>query len=278
MAHTWPRDAKCVVNITVDFDGPCIEIRDKVGLYGKHSHGRYSAKRGVPRLLDIVKKHDIRVTFYVPGYDAEQHPEVVKAIADAGHEIAAHSYLHERWDLGAEEPSLLRKTHKILTDIVGKPPIGWRCAGGLGKSNQTIKLLRELGYIYDSSEKCTDWPFFPSIDGEEVRDFINLPDNVSSLDDYPFYWLNRTPPSEVLQQWKDEFHSIYAEGGYYDLILHARNGFGSGTPTRAKVLDDLISFMKSYPNVLFQTQEETARWCLSNPTAWPARRNPRAQK
>lgn len=274
MATIWPEGARCLVNITVDFDGLSNETGQKLLPIGKHSHGRYSAKRGVPRFLEIFERQGIKATFFVPGYDAECFPDSVLSIAAAGHEIGAHGYLHESFDLGAEEPFYLRKSHQILTDLLGKPPVGWRNPGG-GKSDLTVKVLRELGYIYDSSEKASDWPYFPVIGGETIRDFVNLPDNVSSLDDAPFYRVSFTPPSEVLAQWKEEFHLAYCEGGYFDLIVHPRAGFGSGNPARAAVLEDLIRFIKSYPGVLFQRQDETARWCLRNPDAWPVRRNPR---
>lgn len=274
MSTVWPEGARCLVNITVDFDGLSNEAGKKLLTLGRHSHGRYSAKRGVPRFLEIFRRHGIKTTFFVPGYDAECFPEAVLSIAAEGHEIGAHGYLHESFDLGEEEPHFLRKTHSILADLLGRPPVGWRNPGG-GKSDLTVKVLRELGYIYDSSEKASDWPYYPVIDGEMLRDFVNLPDNVSSLDDAPFYRDSFTPPSEVLDQWKQEFHEAYSEGAYFDLIVHPRMGFGSGGPARAAVLDALIGHIRTYPGVLFQTQEETARWCLRDPDAWPVRRNPR---
>ena len=274
MTSPWPENARCLVNITIDFDGLSNETGKKILPLGKFSHGRYSAKRGVPRFLEIFDQHDVKATFYVPGYDAECFPDAIRAIDAAGHEVGAHGYLHESFDLGLEEPYYLRRTHEILTKILGKPPIGWRNPGG-GKSDLTVKVLRELGYIYDSSEKKSDWPYFPTVEGEVLRDFVNLPDNVSSMDDAPFYRESWTPPSEVLDQWKLEFDCTYAEGAYYDLILHPRTGFGSGGPARAAVLDTLIGYIKGHEGVLFQTQAETARWCLQNPDAWPLRRNPR---
>jgi peptidoglycan/xylan/chitin deacetylase (PgdA/CDA1 family) len=267
MNKLWEEGVKCAVCITVDFDGPSNETGLKRLTYGKFSHGRYSAKRGIPRHLEMYRRQDIKVTFFVPGYDAEQHPDSVRAIHDAGHEVAAHGYLHESFDLGAEEPHYLRKSHDILTNLTGRAPVGWRNPGG-GKSENTLKVLRELGYRYDSSEKDADLPFYPTIDGQQVDGFINLPDNTSSLDDFPFYRVSYTPPSEVLTHWKQEFDSAYAEGGFYDLIVHPRTGFGSGSPTRAKVVEELIEYIKGFSGVKFYRMDELANWCLDNPALW----------
>jgi len=161
----------------------------------------------------------------------------------------------------------LRKTHRILTEVLGRPPVGWRTPGG-GKSLLTLRTLKELNYIYDSSEKDNDLPFFPEVDGEVLMDFINLPDNTSSLDDFPFYRVSYTPPSEVLAHWKQEFDATYKEGGLFDLIVHPRTGFGSGSPTRAGVVDQLIDYIKTFPGIVFFRMDELARWCIANPHLW----------
>jgi peptidoglycan/xylan/chitin deacetylase (PgdA/CDA1 family) len=267
MTQLWPEGVKCAVCITVDFDGPSKETGLKQVPYGKNAHGRYSAKRGIPRHLEIFARQQVPATFFVPGFDAEQHPDTVRAILAAGHEVASHGYLHESFDLGAEEPYYLRKTHDILTELIGRPPVGWRTPGG-GKSDQTLRVLKELGYRYDSSEKDADLPFFPRIEGREVEGFINLPDNTSSLDDFPFYRVSYTPPSEVLTHWKQEFDAIYSESGFFDLIVHPRQGFGSGSPSRAKVFDDLITYIKGFPGAKFYRMDELADWCLEHPNLW----------
>ena len=267
MDHRWPDDAQCVVCITIDYDGPSNDLSKDLIPLGRHSHGRYPAKCGVPRYLSMLERQSIPATFFVPGYDAELYPESVKSIVRAGHEIGAHGYMHESFDVGNKEPELLEKSHRILTELTGTPPVGWRNPGG-GKSALTLRTLRSLGYIYDSSEKDDDFPFFPKLDGKPIEDFINLPDNTSSLDDFPFYRVSYTPPSEVLAHWKQEFHATYSERGFFDLIVHPRTGFGSGSPTRVKVVDDLISFIKEYPGVRFMRLDEVARWCLANPSMW----------
>src|SRR6185437_872362 len=170
-----------------------------------HSGGGYSARRGVPRFLEIFARHQIPATFFVPGYDAEVNPEAIKSIVAAGHEVAAHGYVHESWDISLEEEDrLLRKTHQILTDVVGTAPLGWRSPGGK-KSSQTLAVLRELGYRFDSSDKDFDAPYPAVVRGEPSTEMIEIPNNTSSLDDFPYYVLGAATPEEVLDLWKKEF-------------------------------------------------------------------------
>ncbi len=265
--HQWPDGARCVVAVTIDFDGPSWETGRKILPLGRFSHGRYSAKRGIPRYLDILKRQQIPGTFFVSGYDAEVHPDTVRAIADAGHEVGAHGYLHEGWDLGEDEPFYLRKTHNILTDLIGGPPVGWRSPSG-GKSTLTMRTLRQLGYIYDSSDKDADLPYLPWLDGQELTDYIALPNNTSSLDDFPFYRVSYMPVSEVLEHWKQEFDSLYREGGYFNLTFHPRAGYGSGSPARAQMIERLIVYIKQHHGVLFIGLRDLAEWCLRNPDSW----------
>ena len=60
------------------------------------SHQSYGPRVAVPKILRILARQDVRATFFVPGFTAECHPDVVRAIVDAGHEIGHHGYLHEQ--------------------------------------------------------------------------------------------------------------------------------------------------------------------------------------
>ncbi|MBP0495909.1 polysaccharide deacetylase family protein [Pararoseomonas indoligenes] len=263
----WLGGARCVVAITIDFDGASNELGKKIYPAGSHSHGLYSARRGVPRYLRLLERAGIPATFFVPGRDAELFPESVLSLRDAGHEIAAHGYLHEGWELGPEEPELLARSHKILTDLLGTEPRGWRSPSGR-KTGRTTRLLRDMGYRYDASEKDFDLPYFPVLDGEEARDIVVLPNNTSSLDDFPFYRVSWRPPSEVLQHWKEEFAAIYAESGYFILTIHPRAGFGSGTPARAAMVESLIHHIQGHEGVRFVRLGELADHCLTHPEAF----------
>lgn len=265
--HNWPDGARCVVCLTLDFDGTSIEVGRNQLPFGARSHGRYSAKCGVPRFADMFARQGVPWVFFVPGYDAEQSPDLVRDLARAGIEIGSHGYLHEGTDPGEAEAELLERTHRILTQITGEAPKGWRSPSG-HKTARTIRKLRELGYTYDSSDKDFDLPYLARFDGVEREDMICLPNNTSSLDDFPFYRVSYTPPSEVLAHWIEEFDAIYAEGGYYNLTLHPRVGYGSGSPARVAIVERLIEYIKRHDGVRFAGLLELARWCLAHPVEW----------
>lgn len=259
--HDWPGSKRCVATITIDFDGDCREIGRGETPLGKNSHGRYSAKCGIPRYLNLCDELGIKATYFVPGYDAEQHPDLVREIVARGHEVAAHGYLHEGWDPGSQEPELLNKSHDILTPLIGHPPRGWRSPGG-SKTEVTMRTLIDLGYVYDSSEKDYDLPFTAHGPADRENKLITLPNNVSSLDDFPFYRVSYTPPSEVLQQWIEEWEAIRAENGFFDLTIHPRVGYGSGSPARVDVVRKLVRHMQESGEVTFCTLEQLADWCI----------------
>lgn len=262
MDYQLPEGSRCVALFSADFDGTGNELGRGHAPVGVHSGGHYSARRGVPRFLEIFDRHQIPATFFVPGYDAETNPDSIKSIIAAGHEVGAHGYQHESWALSLkDEDRLLRKTHDILTEVVGTPPIGWRNPGG-GKSSQTLAILRELGYIYDSSDKDYDRPYPAVIRGESSRDMVELPNNTSSLDDFPLYVLGGATTEEVLDLWKREFDHLYLSSGYFVLTFHPRPDFGTGLPSRARVIDRMIAYIKTFPDVHFSRLGDFARWCL----------------
>jgi len=62
---------------------------------GDISRGLFAGEIGVPRLLDLFKKYNIKATWFTPGHSIETFPEQVKRIIDEGHEIGVHGYSHE---------------------------------------------------------------------------------------------------------------------------------------------------------------------------------------
>jgi polysaccharide deacetylase family protein (PEP-CTERM system associated) len=109
----------------------------------------------VARLLDLMARHGARGTFFVLGWVAEEHPHVVRWIAQAGHEVASHGWEHAR--VTELEPEAfresVRRTKRALEDITGASVIGYRAPSfSIVRGREwALDILAEEGYRYDSS-------------------------------------------------------------------------------------------------------------------------------
>lgn len=107
------------------------------------------------RLLDMFGEHDVQATFFVLGWVAERHPELVRNIASRGHEVACHGYSHQL--VYKQSPSEFheetRRAKHLLEDIIGVSVDGYRAASYsiVRDSLWALDSLVELGFTYDSS-------------------------------------------------------------------------------------------------------------------------------
>jgi hypothetical protein len=109
----------------------------------------------VPRILATLDERDLNITFFVVGRDAEmpEHREHLRAIADAGHDIGNHSYLHEPWIQLYEPEEMgtdLKKAHEAIHEATGREPVGFR-GPGFSLSATALDQLAQLGYDYDAT-------------------------------------------------------------------------------------------------------------------------------
>jgi polysaccharide deacetylase family protein (PEP-CTERM system associated) len=107
------------------------------------------------RLLELLGFHRVKATFFILGWIAERHPQVVQAIRQEGHEIASHGYRHRLlYTMTREEfREDVRRTKAILEELSGEPVIGYRAPSfSIVQDNLwCLDVLQELGFEYDSS-------------------------------------------------------------------------------------------------------------------------------
>jgi peptidoglycan/xylan/chitin deacetylase (PgdA/CDA1 family) len=90
--------------------------------------GSYGSNRGIERLLDVLVRTRIRASVMTSGILAQRFPQIIRAIAEAGHEIVAHSWAQDiiPATLAPEQVRAdILKTSDILTDVAGVRPCGW---------------------------------------------------------------------------------------------------------------------------------------------------------
>ena len=98
MTGIWPGDTRCMVMLGFDIDGVSSAInRDPASAHlpSLMSAREYGPSVATPRILDLLERHGIPASFYIPGYVAETHEELVREIVERGHEVAHHGYMHE---------------------------------------------------------------------------------------------------------------------------------------------------------------------------------------
>ena len=112
-------------------------------------------ERNTYKILEMVRVHNVRATFFVLGWIAERHPDLVRSIAAEGHEVASHGYAHQL--ITAQTPdqfrSDVRRAKEILEDIVGEAVVGYRAPSFtiMEETKWALPILVEEGYRYDSS-------------------------------------------------------------------------------------------------------------------------------
>ena len=131
------------------------------------------------RIVDTLGEANTRATFFMLGWVAERHPQLAPLIADAGHEVACHSYWHGRVD--QQSPEAFReetaRTKELLEQQTGRPVIGYRATSFsiTPGAEWAFDVLLDLGFRYDAS-------LFPArrahggyLCPQQAHDFTNTP-------------------------------------------------------------------------------------------------------
>ena len=173
------------------------------------------------------------------------------------HEFAVHGWIHEmNSSLPADvERELVQRALDYLTEATGQRPVGYR-APSWNFSPNTLSIIRELGFLYDSSLMADDRPYEILAAGEPTG-MVELPVDWI-LDDAPLLnpLGNRySAPRDVLQVYIDEFDRAYDEGTMFLLTMHPHY---IGHRSRIVILEGLIDHIIAKGNVWFATHREAA--------------------
>ena len=264
---TWQGGARCAVALSFDSDHETNELREAGESIGRLSQGQYGNRQGIPRILDILKRHDVNASFFVPAVTALLYPDEQRRVAAEGHEIGIHGWIHERnSELPLEaERDLQMRSADVLEKIAGVRPVGIRTPSWDFSPN-TLAITREMGLIYDSSLMADVDCYELMMDGADSG-VVELP--VEWIrDDAVYFNMNRfaslrpyTPPTDVFEIFKREFDAAYAEGGLFQLTMHPHI---SGYRSRVWILEELIRHIQSKKDVWFATHADVVRYAKAH--------------
>lgn len=254
----WPDAAASAVMVTVNFDAEAHDLLSTSAdrLYGRFSYGRYGVRAGLPRLLDVFARHDVRATFFATGADAKRHRDALQRIVAAGHEVASRGATMKRPE-AQDELAWLRVGVDAVTQATGKPVLGYRSPDN-ELSPQTLQHLLELGLIYDSTFQDDDAPYRISLPAGKLAE---IPTSFALGDAQAFS--ARHTHARVLQIWRDETAALLDAEALVPLTLHLRGDFGSTRAARIAMLDTWLGEVRDLPDVAFMTTGELAEWTLA---------------
>lgn len=274
-AFTWPRRrepgdwrrtsaAVAVLTFDLDAESPLLaagahHARDLSAM----SHQAYGPRVGVPRIVELLRRHDVTATFFVTGWVAEHWPDQVRLVVDSGHEVALHSHTHRPLVslTEVEQRDDLERGLAAL-DALDIEPVGYR-APNWQLTRETLERLPAAGIHYDSSLMDDDRPYVIQADQGAVAE---LPVHWC-LDDWEQYcYVPGTgfgsqieTPAKVLELWTAELDAMRETGSLCVVTCHP---FLSGRPSRALVIGRFIEFVRDRGDVELCTAGEVARRAL----------------
>jgi peptidoglycan/xylan/chitin deacetylase (PgdA/CDA1 family) len=263
--NIWPGGNRCCVCLTFDVDAEWVFMGNKpqvAKMPRTFSQGEYEWRAGtIPRILDLLDEHHVRATFFMVGMNAVNHPDIMKPICERGHELAVHGWKHE--DIAGlpkeEERKRILDTRGAIEDVSGFKPVGNRTAGGELSPN-TLDILAEEGFLYDSSLRGSDMPYKVDNGLVIVPSYYEM-DDFHLFADYPgtAYHARMMSPQTGYEIWTNAFDGYYRYGLCYTTMFHPQV---IGKPGGLMLLGRLLNYIEKFPDVWFARADDVARHCL----------------
>jgi putative urate catabolism protein len=229
----------------------------------------YGSRAGVWRVLREFEKRNLPLTVFGVGMALQRHPEVAKAFAELGHEIASHGWrwIHYQQVDEATEREHMRLAIEAIARTTGSRPLGWYT--GRDSPNTRRLVADEGGFEYDSDYYGDDLPFWMKVrksDGRVVPHLVvpytldandmrfSLPQGFAQAGDF-FVYL------------RDSFDALYAEGAQVPKMmsigLHCRL---AGRPGRIVALQRFLDHVEKHDRVWVCRRIDIARhWKTVHP-------------
>ena len=257
--YRWPEGKTSAACFSVDVDAHSPWLWANRGkpteMLGQLELRRFGPRTGLWRIVDLLERYGIKGSFYVPGVVAEDFPDILPRLTEAGHEVGLHGYYHEIVSEISDQQftEALERSLELFQAQTGAKPAGFRSPAW----EMTPHMLAEVARhgLYDSSLMGQDQPY--TINGVcelpvqwTIDDAIYFKFMGGGVDKWP-----PSPPGPVLDGWLDEWRVLHRYGGLFMLTVH---DWISGRPQRIALLERLLDTITAESEVWFTTAAEIA--------------------
>ena len=214
----WPNGARMVISVSMQMEAgaqpssgaesPMPKIDPKYPDLPATKWYEYGYKEGLPRLMDMFDRRQVKVTSHMVGAAVDLHPALAKEIVQRGHEAAGHG---QTWTPQySMTPEQERESYKqgiaSIERATGTRPVGFN-AFWLRGTPHTLEILQELGFIYHIDDVSRDEPFLINVMG---RPFAVVPYTLH-MNDIVNYEGRNFSTQEYADDLKREFDMLYTE-------------------------------------------------------------------
>jgi putative urate catabolism protein len=226
----------------------------------------YGARVGVWRILRLFERKRVPLTVFAVAMAAERNPQAIRAMVDAGHEIANHGWRWINYQYVGEEVERehIRHSVEVLEQVAGARPLGWY----LGRTSpNTRRLVAEYGgFLYDADSYDDDLPYWVDVEGQPQ---LVVPYTLDANDMRFATPQGFNSGDQFLAYLRDSFDVLYAEGAetprMMSVGLHCRL---AGRPGRLAALERFLDHAQKHEGVWFCRRVEIARhWRARHPFA-----------
>jgi peptidoglycan/xylan/chitin deacetylase (PgdA/CDA1 family) len=229
----WPEGGSLAIAVNVMLEGWTDDSAPGIGPMGNplkpgvldlqaRSWADYGPQTGTGRLLDLLGAAGLRAVWYTSGIIAERYPDVMAAIAAAGHVVAAHGWAQNIlpvYQSAAEEETDLGRCVAALEGAAGAKPLGWlspRCT----PSARTTSLLAGAGFHWHAEFFDADLPRRITTENGPI---VAMPFTME-VNDMPLYVRYGSEPeaySKIFERIAANWQAIGNRPGVLDLTVHA---------------------------------------------------------
>ncbi|TID27998.1 carbohydrate esterase family 4 protein [Venturia nashicola] len=263
----WPSSTTAAITLTLDNMGEAADLNRSLWPPTIPPGSHYSVTNVLPKILSLLKKYNIHVTYFIESWNLSVYGDVVvKDVAGAGHEVGWHAWQHEAWwkldereERGNFETSFGKEG---VGRVFGREEgggggrlaegyVGFRPPGGIVNGERTLKLCREygLGYLSPAGEEAA----IVDVGDDGDDKLVILPFKWVTVDAY-FYmesfaglrkmkkeYSEKVQSSDTLvQRYKAEIDKVVENGRFLALLFHP---FLTNQPERLEAFETILKYL-----------------------------------
>ena len=206
------------------------------------------------RVLEVFERFGVKASILVCGIMAERYPQEVRRIAEAGHDIVAHSYAMDvipAYLDEAAEVENIRRTTGLIADAIGRRPAGWISPRST-PSPRTARLLAREGYQWHSDTLNDDLPYRVDFGDTSI---VAVPGTME-VNDLPLFMRHGQPPRvmvEIFEDWLAYARQWETRAIKIDPTVHAHV---FGRPAGTGAFHRILEIATSAPDVWVGTRSQ----------------------